>query len=122
GWNTAAYEARAKAFGWNAIVIDGHNYEEINRAYAQAVQSTDAPTAIIAKTIKGKGVSFLENKNGWHGKAVNKDQEQQALKELNSTRSTTYPVEKPVYRQPAPEPAKKQLELPKYFGSKPVAT
>jgi len=122
GWNTAAYEARAKAFGWNAIVIDGHNYEEINRAYAQAVQSTDAPTAIIAKTIKGKGVSFLENKNGWHGKALNKDQEQQALKELNYTRSTTYPVQKPVYHQPAPEPAKKQLELPKYDGSKPVAT
>jgi transketolase len=122
GWNTAAYEARAKAFGWNAIVIDGHNYEEIDRAYAQAVQSTDAPTAIIAKTIKGKGVSFLENKNGWHGKALNKDQEQQALKELNYTRSTTYPVQKPENRQPAPEAAKKPLELPKYDSSKPVAT
>jgi transketolase len=122
GWNTAAYEARAKAFGWNAIVIDGHNYEEINNAYAQAIQSSGAPTAIIAKTIKGKGVSFLENKNGWHGKALNKDQEQEALKELNYTRSTTYPVQKPEYRQPAPEAAKKPLELPKYDGSKPVAT
>src|SRR5947209_16142562 len=90
GWNTAAYEARAKAFGWNAIVIDGHNYEEIDRAYAQAIQPNGSPTAIIAKTIKGKGVSFLENKEGWHGKALNKDQEQQALKELNYTRSTTY--------------------------------
>src|SRR5712672_98317 len=114
GWNTAAYEARAKAFGWNAIVIDGHNYEEINNAYTQAIQSSGAPTAIIAKTIKGKGVSFLENKNGWHGKALNKDQEQEALKELKYTRSTTYPVQKPEYRQPAPEAAKKPLELPKY--------
>ena len=122
GWNTAAYEARLKAFGWNAIVIDGHNYEEINNAYAQAVQSSGSPTAIIAKTIKGKGVSFLENKNGWHGKALNKDQEQEALKELNYTRSTTYPVQKPENRQPAPEPARKPVELPKYDASKPVAT
>src|SRR2546430_15722654 len=64
GWNTAAYEARAKAFGWNAIVIDGHNYDEINRAYAQAIQRNGAPTLIVAKTVKGKGVSFLEDKNG----------------------------------------------------------
>jgi transketolase len=122
GWNTAAYEARAKAFGWNAIVIDGHNYDEINNAYAQAVQATDAPTVIIAKTVKGKGVSFLENVNGWHGKALNKDQEQQALKELNYARSMTFPVQKPENRQPAPEAAKKQVELPKYDNSKPVAT
>ncbi len=122
GWNTAAYEARAKAFGWNAIVIDGHNYDEINNAYAQAIQATDAPTAIIAKTVKGKGVSFLENKNGWHGKALNKDQEQEALKELNYSRSMTFLVQKPENRQPAPEAAKKQVELPKYDSSKPVAT
>lgn len=122
GWNTAAYEARAKAFGWNAIVIDGHSYDQINNAYAQAIQSSDAPTAIIAKTIKGKGVSFLENKNGWHGKALDKNQEQEALKELNYTRSATFPVQKPENRQPAREAAKKPLELPKYDSSKPVAT
>ncbi|HJT55733.1 MAG TPA: transketolase, partial [Ktedonobacteraceae bacterium] len=122
GWNTEAYEARAKAFGWNAIVIDGHNYDEINDAYAQAISSSGTPTAIIAKTIKGKGVSFLENKNGWHGKALNKDQEQEALKELNYNRSMTFPVQKPENRQPAAEPAKKQVELPKYDNSKAVAT
>jgi transketolase len=124
GWNTAAYEARAKAFGWNAIVIDGHNYEQIDQAYAQAVQSNDAPTVIIAKTIKGKGVSFLENKNGWHGKALNKDQEAEALKELNApARSKTFPVQKPdESRQPAPEPPAKPLELPHYPSDKPVAT
>jgi transketolase len=124
GWNTAAYEARAKSFGWNAIVIDGHNYEEIDQAYAQAIQTNDAPTAIIAKTVKGKGVSFLENKNGWHGKALNKDQETEALKELNApSRSKTFPVQKPdESRQPAPEPAAKPLELPHYPGDKPVAT
>ena len=123
GWNTAAYEARAKAFGWNAIVIDGHNYDEINAAFSQAMEGNSVPTVIIAKTMKGKGVSFLENKEGWHGKALSKDQEQQALSELNYVRSKTFPVQKPdESRQPAPEPAKKALELPKYNGSEAVAT
>src|SRR5229473_1402592 len=122
GWHTEVYEARAKAFGWNAIVIDGHNYDEINRAFAQAAQPNGLPTLIIAKTIKGKGVSFLENKNGWHGKALNKEQEEQALQELNHVRSQTYPVQKPENLQPAPEPAKKALELPKYDGKEEVAT
>lgn len=123
GWNTAAYEARAKAFGWNAIVIDGHNYDEINKAYAQAIQQPNgAPTLIVAKTVKGKGVSFLENKNGWHGKALNKEQEEQALKELNPARSTTFPVQKPSNAQPAPEPTKKPLELPTYDMKDQAAT
>lgn len=122
GWNTTAYAARAEAFGWNAIVIDGHNYEEINEAFAQAVQPNGSPTLIIAKTVKGKGVSFLENKNGWHGKALNKEQEEQALSELNYTRSQTFPVQKPENRQPAPEPEEKALELPKYDGKEAVAT
>jgi transketolase len=122
GWNTTAYALRAEAFGWNAIVIDGHNYEEINQAYAKAVQPNGSPTAIIARTIKGKGVSFLENVNGWHGKALNTQQEEQALKELNPVRSQVFPVHKPENRQPAPEPAKKAPELPKYDGKEAVAT
>ena len=122
GWNTAAYEARTKAFGWNAIVIDGHNYDEINQAYAQASQPNGSPTVIIAKTIKGKGVSFLENVNGWHGKALNKEQEEQAMKELHPVRSKTFPVQKPEDLQPAPEPEKKAIELPKYDGKEQVAT
>lgn len=122
GWNTEAYEARVKAFGWNGIVINGHDYEEINSAYVQAEKANGKPTAIIAKTVKGKGVSFLENKNGWHGKALNQEQEQQALKELNYTRSRTFPVHKPENLQPAPEPPKKPLELPHYDNTKPVAT
>jgi len=122
GWDTAAYEARAKGFGWNAIVIDGHNYDEINAAFAQAVQPNGLPTVIIAKTIKGKGVSFLENKNGWHGKSLNQQQEEQALSELHSVRSKTFPVQKPEDLQPAPEAAKKAVELPKYDGKEAVAT
>ncbi len=120
GWNTEAYAARARAFGWNAIVINGHDYDEINNAYAQALKNTGAPTLIVAKTIKGKGVSFLENVNGWHGKALNQEQEQKALQELNHVRSQTYPVQKPENRQPAPEAAKQALKLPTY--NQPVAT
>jgi transketolase len=122
GWNTTLYAERATAFGWNAIVIDGHNYDEINQAYAKALQAKGSPTVIIAKTIKGKGVSFLENVNGWHGKALNKQQEEQALQELNPKRSRVFPVHKPEKLQPAPIGEEKPLELPKYDGKEAVAT
>jgi len=122
GWNTEAYAARARAFGWNAIVIDGHNYDEINDAYAKATQTKGTPTCIVAKTIKGKGVSFLANKDGWHGKAVPKDMEEKALQELNAPRSTIFPVQKPASAQPAPEAAKKAIELPKYGAENGAAT
>ena len=123
GWNTEAYAARAKAFGWNPIVIDGHNYEEINNAFAQAAQTQGMPTLIVAKTVKGKGVSFLENVNGWHGKALSKDQEQQALQELKPpARSMTFAVQKPANEQPAPEAERKQPELPQYKSGDAVAT
>src|SRR5436190_13316679 len=122
GWNTTLYAERAVAFGWNAIVIDGHNYDEINQAFAKASQPDGKPTVIIAKTIKGKGVSFLENVNGWHGKALNKQQEEQALNELHAVRSQTFPVQKPENLQPAPEAAKQKLELPRYDGKEAVAT
>jgi transketolase len=72
------------------------------------------PTVIIAKTEKGKGVSFLANKEGWHGKALNKDQEAQAIQELNPIRSTIYPVQKPDPALPAPEPAAQPVILPRY--------
>jgi transketolase len=118
GWNTAAYAERAKAFGWNPIVIDGHNYDEIDHAFSHAVEANNGqPTLIIAKTLKGKGVSFLENKEGWHGKALSKEQAEQAIQELSvqgRSRSQVYPVPRPESLQPAPEPEKKPLELPKY--------
>jgi transketolase len=122
GWNTAAYEARAKAFGWNAIVIDGHNYGEINQAFSEASQPNGSPTLIIAKTIKGKGFSEVENKNGWHGKALSKEQEERAIQEIHPARSMTFPVQKPANAQPAQEAAKKAVELPRYDGKEAVAT
>jgi transketolase len=126
GWNTAAYAARAEAFGWNAIVIDGHNYEEIDQAFSKAVSANNGqPTFIIAKTLKGKGVSFLANKEGWHGKPLNKEQEAQAIQELDpQARSQVYPVQKPANEsaQPAPEAAKQTLDLPKYKVGDALAT
>ncbi|QQG44266.1 MAG: transketolase [Candidatus Roizmanbacteria bacterium] len=87
GWDLKTYEKRAQAFGWETIVIkDGHDIEEIKNAYHHVDErpTTNAkPTMIIAKTIKGKGVSFLENKDNWHGKPVPKDRLEEALKELS---------------------------------------
>ncbi|HEY4035059.1 MAG TPA: transketolase [Ktedonobacteraceae bacterium] len=124
GWNTEAYAERGKAFGWRTIVINGHNYDQINDAYTQAEQfvGKGAPTLIIARTVKGKGVSFLENMDGWHGKPLNKEQQEKAMQELNPVRSQVFPVQKPTAAKPAPVPAEKPLDLPRYNLKDSVAT
>jgi transketolase len=124
GWNIEAYAQRARAFGWRAIAIDGHNYEQIQDAYTQAEQhiGQGVPTLIVAKTVKGKGVSFLENVNGWHGKALSKEQEEKAMQELNPVRSQVFPVQKPPTGQPAPLPAKQPVQIPHYDPKESVAT
>jgi len=71
------------SFGWNAIEIDGHNFEEIKEAFEGLKQVHDKPTVIIAHTIKGKGVSFMEGEHKWHGKAPNDEQLADALAELD---------------------------------------
>ena len=82
--NTMPYDTKLKAFGWHVIEIDGHNYDEILNAFKEARETKGQPTAIIAKTIKGKGVSFMENQAGWHGKAPNEEQYLQAKSELEA--------------------------------------
>ncbi|HZE21961.1 MAG TPA: transketolase, partial [Desulfobaccales bacterium] len=95
GWNLMAYENRVASFGWETIVVkDGHDFSEVLAAYDKAMTVTDKPIMIIAHTIKGKGVSLVENQNGWHGKALDKDQLEQALKELG-------PVDKSIRGQVA---------------------
>jgi transketolase len=71
-----------KAFGWNVVEINGHDFEEIFKAIDTAKNTKGKPTVIVANTVKGKGVSFMENEAGWHGTAPNKEQCEQALKEL----------------------------------------
>ena len=75
-----------KAFGFNVIEIDGHNFEEIFKAFDEARARKGKPTAIIAKTHKGMGVSFMYDNAGWHGKAPNEEETKQAIEELGGER------------------------------------
>ena len=75
-------DKKFEAFGWNVLVIDGHNYEEIIDAIEKAKECKDKPTAVVCNTVKGKGVSFMENQAAWHGTAPSKEQCETALKEL----------------------------------------
>jgi len=79
GHDTANYQKRIEAFGWETIVIDGHSIPEIISAYQKANKIQGKPVMIIANTLKGKGVSFIEGKDGWHGKALNKEELTRAL-------------------------------------------
>ncbi|MBQ5765637.1 MAG: transketolase [Clostridia bacterium] len=81
--NPLPLDEKFAAFGWNVIVIDGHNFEEIENAVLAAEKVTDKPTAIVMKTVKGKGVSFMENSVSWHGAAPNDEQYEIAMAELN---------------------------------------
>jgi transketolase len=76
-------EDKWKAFGWNVITIDGHNISQIINAFDSANIVPGKPTMIIAKTVKGKGVSFMENEAGWHGKAPKPEELEQALVDLS---------------------------------------
>jgi transketolase len=81
--DVSTYQARFAAFGWHTRVVDGHNLEEILAALDEARTEKDRPSLIVAKTLKGKGVSFLEDRDGWHGKPLKKGEElEKALREL----------------------------------------
>lgn len=84
--NPTPLDKKFEAFGWHVIVIDGHEYGQIEEAFAKAREVKGKPTMIIAKTIKGKGVSFMENNAAWHGSAPNAEQLAEALEELGGSR------------------------------------
>ena len=75
-------DKKFEAFNFHVINIDGHNFDEIDAAFKEAKATKGMPTAIIAKTVKGKGVSFMEDQAGWHGKAPNAEQYEIAMEEL----------------------------------------
>ena len=77
-------DAKFAAFGWNVIEADGHDFDSLRAALAAAKAEKGRPSVILAKTVKGKGVSFMENDPGWHGKAPNAEQYEQAMAELNA--------------------------------------
>jgi transketolase len=118
-WQLDHYRARADAFGWHAIEVDGHDVEAIDAAYAEAAGTSGRPTLIVARTIKGKGVKAVENKEGWHGKPL--DDPDAAIAELGGLRNIVIEVAKP----PAGEPHRFEtgaLELPRYEVGSEVAT
>lgn len=82
--NPAPFEDKFSAFGWNVITINGNDFDEIESALGSARECKGKPTAIIANTVKGKGISFMENQVSWHGSAPNAEQTEQALAELNA--------------------------------------
>ncbi|MCX6086110.1 MAG: transketolase [Caldiserica bacterium] len=85
GWDLDAYEARFAAFGWHTIVLeDGHDIDAVQAAYGEIDHTCGRPTVLIARTVKGKGVSFLENQDGWHGKTLKRDEFDRAVLELGT--------------------------------------
>ena len=84
--NPSPIDKKFEAFGWNVLVIDGHNYDEIIDAIEKAKNCKGMPTVVICKTVKGKGVSFMENEAAWHGTAPSKEQCEKALAEIGGDR------------------------------------
>ncbi len=82
--NPHPIDKKFESFGWNVIVADAHDFDSIEEAVTSAKNTKGMPTAIILKSVKGKGVSFMENNAGWHGNAPNEEQYNQAIKELDA--------------------------------------
>ncbi|MBI4514298.1 MAG: transketolase [Deltaproteobacteria bacterium] len=126
GFDLEPYRARFEAFGWKALTIDGHDMSAILSALAQAQQVTAQPVAIVARTKKGKGVSFIEDKDGWHGKPLKQGEElERALKEVcaNLNGSLGAPaIKRPAPAQPGSAPAIGTVAPPAYTVGDMVAT
>src|SRR6266513_5482513 len=121
-WETDVYRDRVQAFGCRAIVIDGHDVEQIDQALRQAREASAKPTVVIARTVKGKGFSEIENKDGWHGKALPSDMAERAITELGGVRHLRVDGLKPEPGEPAIKDARVEVKLPTYKKGEKVAT
>jgi transketolase len=122
GHDLNSYKRRISSFGWETILIDGHSFPEILNAYEKALFVSGKPVMVIAKTLKGKGVSFLEDKNGWHGKALKKEELEIALKELGTVdTSIRGEISKLEDKRPEEKIPQKMKGI-SYQADKPVAT
>jgi len=119
GWHADVFRDRALAFGWNAVEVDGHDVDAIDRAYTGAADD-ERPTFIVAHTQKGHGVSFLEDKEGWHGKAVPADKLDAAVGELGGDRHVRFTPPAPIDIKDATPFTPSDVARPAY--DKPVAT
>ena len=116
------YEARFRAFGWDALSVDGHDIAQVRAAFEKARKSAGKPFAVIARTLKGKGVSFLQDKEGWHGKPVKKgDELARAVAELGDT-DLDLKVEPRRYSAPTPQKTGEPKVEPRYELGQEVAT
>src|SRR2546421_6277536 len=120
GWDLDSYASRARAFGCHTIEIDGHDVEAIDRAYAEAIDTAGQPVVIVAKTIKGKGDPDVEDKNGFHGKAL--DHSEEVIATLGGVRNLEVDVAKPETGASKHEFPGGTLELPRYELGDEVAT
>src|SRR6266567_431144 len=121
-WETDVYRDRVQAFGSRAIVIDGHDLEQIDQALAQAREATGKPTVVIARTVKGKGFREIENKDRWHGKALPSDMAERAIAELGGVRHLRIDGLKPEPGEPAIKDARVEITVPTYKKGDKVAT
>jgi len=123
GWDLDTYQRKISSFGWKTILLDGHSISEVLPAYEEALHANDRPVMLIGKTIKGKGISFVENKNGWHGKTLNKEECDRALKELGEiNKSVRGEISLPEDMKPKEQLSKTLLKSVDYPADKPVAT
>jgi transketolase len=120
GWDLDSYKAKAEAFGWHAIEIDGHDVTQIDEALGNALAQQHQPTVIVARTVKGKGVKEVEDKPGWHGKAL--DHPEEAVAELGGERNIVVDVAKPEAGEPHRFEVSGSLELPTWELGEEVAT
>jgi transketolase len=120
----APHQARWSAFGWHTVVIDGHDMAQILAAFDEARQTTGRPTVILARTLKGKGVSFTEDKPNWHGKALKPEEATRAFAELErQIEPETRPLPPiPAPAMPPPEPPPGEMPPPAYAPGDLVAT
>ncbi|MDQ6744370.1 MAG: transketolase [Candidatus Dormibacteraeota bacterium] len=122
GWDTDVYRRRVEAFGCRALVIDGHDIEQVDQALAEARSGSGQPSVIIARTVKGKGVAEIENKDGWHGKALPPEMAEAAIKELGGERDLHVESRRPESGQPARAEVSGKVEVPTYSKGDKVAT
>lgn len=122
GWNGEAYAARARAFGWHAITLDGHDLDAIDRALVEAASKRGQPTCLICKTEKGRGSSLLANQDGWHGKPLPEDKARDAIRELGGERPVRIDVKKPDALKPSGQDPAAPLKLPGYEVGQKEAT
>lgn len=122
-FDVETYCRRFSAFGWHAVAVDGHDLPALVAACEEARATTGRPTVLVARTLKGKGVSFLEDKPGWHGKPVKGENLDKALAELPNGRATAAPAGgRPPAYEVTPTAPRGEVAAPAYTLGEKVAT